>query len=199
MGRGQGWRARIAAIHRQEAIFSWRSRCRPGRIGAFTCISDWRPPKQVARLEWFLEKVTELGVNRISLLATARSERSHWRPDRLQRLLVAAMKQSGQFRLPLLDEGEVRPASLYAEYADLPASRLIATCDWGICNPWLPFTIGKNHVVFLIGPEGDFTPEEVREAGEARFQPVLLGPNRLRTETAGVAVCAQIHVLHEKR
>jgi 16S rRNA (uracil1498-N3)-methyltransferase len=197
-GEGQGWRARISAIHRQEAHLQLEEPLPPRPDWGFHLHIGLAPPKQAARLEWFLEKVTELGVNRISLLATARSDRSHWRPDRLQRLLVAAMKQSGQFRLPLLDEGELRPASLYAEYADIPACRLIATCDWGNLQPLASVYHRENHVVFLIGPEGDFTPEEVREAGEARFQPVLLGPNRLRTETAGVAACAQIHVLHEK-
>lgn len=196
-GRGNGWLARIDRIHRQQVDLRLLQALPPREGWGFCLHVALAPPKQAARLEWFLEKVTELGVDRVSLLHTARSERSQWRADRLHRILIAAMKQSGQFRLPHLDEQEVRPASLWQEYRDTGALRLIATCDWGNLQPLSAVYKPAGQVVILIGPEGDFTPEEVRDATAAGFLPVLLGPNRLRTETAGVAACAQIHTLHE--
>lgn len=196
-GAGTGWQARIEGIHKQEVTLRLLQ-VLPSRGGwGFRLHIALAPPKQAARLEWFLEKVTEIGVDRISLLHAARSERSHWRADRLQRILVAAMKQSGQYRLPLLDAEEMRPSALWQEYRDTETLRIIATCDWDNLRPMSSVYTPARQVVILIGPEGDFTPEEVRDATAAGFLPVLLGPNRLRTETAGVTACAQIHTLHE--
>lgn len=156
------------------------------------------PPKQAARLEWFLEKSTEAGVGRITLLSTERCERSRWRHDRLERILIAAMKQSGRWHLPVLDKDDATLPAFLERYHASDISKLIATCDWGNLRPLSAvYTPGSDSVV-LIGPEGDFTPAEVLAAKESGFAPVLLGPHRLRTETAGVVACAQIMVLNEK-
>lgn len=199
-GRGSGWRAAICSTN-PKGMHLTLEEALPSRPGwGFHLHIGLAPTKQAARLEWFLEKAAEMGVDRISLLGCARGERAHWRHDRLQRILVAAMKQSGQFTLPRLDEGETPLARLLEEYGAMEANKVMATCDWGNIRPLSAvYQPEKTHSLALIGPEGDFTPQEVALARESGFIPVLLGPNRLRTETAGVVVCAQMHILHEAR
>ncbi len=196
-GLGQGWIAEIAHADRKATMLHL--------LEPVSGPASWKgdihialaPPKQAARLEWFLEKVTEIGVDRISMLMTHRTERTRWRFDRLQRILIAAMKQSGQFKLPLLDPEDLTIAQLAALYPDDERLKVIPTCDWGNLPRLSSVYRAGQSVVVAIGPEGDFTPEEIETAIQGGFQPVLLGDNRLRTETAGVMACAQIHTLHD--
>lgn len=145
------------------------------------------PTKQIDRLEWLLEKATEIGVDEISLLRCAHSERKQVRPDRLEKILVAAMKQSLKAYLPKLNE--LKPFPEFMANVSQEASNFIAYVDTDQslhlkdqCQP------GKDTCI-LIGPEGDFHPEEVTLALEQGFRQVSLGPSRLRTETAGVVAC----------
>lgn len=142
------------------------------------------PTKNIERFEWFLEKATEIGVDRITPLWCRHSERTNIRPDRLQKVLIAAMKQSLQPFLPVL-----MPATgleqLVRQEQDRPLGRYIAYMGTGdhlfeACVP------GQDTLV-LIGPEGDFTSEEVALCVTAGFRRVSLGKNRLRTETAAIA------------
>lgn len=195
-GSGRGWTAEITLADRKAAMLTLLDPVpgpSPWGVDIHLALA---PPKQAARLEWFLEKVTEIGVNRISMLATQRTERTRWRFDRLQRILVAAMKQSGQFRLPLLDSEDLTVDQLVDLYPGEDRIKVIPTCDWSNL-PRLSSVYKPGHpIVVAIGPEGDFTPEEVKTAIQGGFQAVLLGDNRLRTETAGVIACAQIHTIH---
>ncbi len=195
-GSGRGWKAEITLADRKATILTLLEEI-PGPVPWGVDIHlAMAPPKQAARLEWFLEKVTEIGVNRISMLTTKRTERTRWRFDRLQRILVAAMKQSGQFHLPKLDLEDLTIEQLVAIYPGEDRIKMIPTCDWGNL-PRLSSVYRPGHAaVVAIGPEGDFTPEEIETAIQGGFQAVLLGDNRLRTETAGVLACAQIHTLH---
>lgn len=143
------------------------------------------PLKNPSRLEWFLEKATELGVVEIVLLRCARTEKDKVRTDRLQAICISALLQSQQAWLPRLEEPVAFPD--YILSCRQPV-RLIAHCEPGekaaiTRLPGFPFS----EAVLLIGPEGDFTPDEIRLALEHGFQPVSLGATRLRTETAGVA------------
>ncbi len=154
------------------------------------------PTKNINRYEWFLEKATEIGVDRITPLHCARSERTRLRSDRLERVLLAAAKQSLKAYLPVLD-----PPAPFAEWLTraerLPAQRFIAYID-----PDVTETLKHNYspgadVCILIGPEGDFSPEEVALARATGFRPVSLGPSRLRTETAALVACHTIHLLNQ--
>lgn len=197
-GQGHGWEATIAVSGKKGVQLALGDRIsdRPG--WGFYLHLAIAPPKSAARLDWFLEKVTELGVNRITLLSTDRTERSKLRHDRLQRVLIAALKQSGQLALPQLDIDFLPFTDLVKRYANRNVNKIMLTCDWGNLRPLSAVYTPGPETVILIGPEGDFTPQEIVVAKDHGFEPVLIGSNRLRTETAGVAVCAQIHVLNEK-
>lgn len=139
--------------------------------------------KNPARMEWLLEKVTELGIGQITPLITARGEKLAVKSDRWRKILVSAMLQSKQFHLPQLNE----PAKPEAVLQGGEESRAIAYCDEQSERRCLRDVVqsGKKTLI-LIGPEGDFTPEEVHLCRQHGAVPVSLGPNRLRTETAGL-------------
>lgn len=139
--------------------------------------------KNAARFEWFLEKATEIGVREIIPLICARTEREKFRADRLHGILVSALLQSQQTWLPLLQE----PRS-FEQVLALPFDRrLIAHCEETERRQLsaLP-AIQTGRQLILIGPEGDFTPQEIEQATAQGFMPVMLGCTRLRTETAGL-------------
>jgi 16S rRNA (uracil1498-N3)-methyltransferase len=138
--------------------------------------------KNTNRLEWFLEKVTELGVSNIHLLQCHRTEKQHFRYDRLNGILIAAMLQSQQTWLPILHEPML--AENLISFASQPI-KLIAHCENDEKMP-LQKIAAKANTLVLIGPEGDFTPQEIELALSKNFTAVSLGNTRLRTETAGV-------------
>lgn len=138
--------------------------------------------KNANRFEWFLEKATEIGVTEITPLICTRTEHSRFRFDRMQQILVAAMLQSQQSWLPVLHE-PVKLASCIA--AATQTQKLIAHCEKN--NKTLLAGIKtENNSLLLIGPEGDFTSQEITMALDKGFEPVSLGNTRLRTETAGI-------------
>jgi 16S rRNA (uracil1498-N3)-methyltransferase len=143
------------------------------------------PTKQIERFEWMLEKCTEIGVDRITPMITARSERTRLRRDRLEKILIAAMKQSKRAWLPRLDEAIDLQDLLQAP---LPAQRIFGWCE-GEREPLTKAYDRSQEALLLIGPEGDFTPEEAMQLKHRSFRPISLGEARLRTETAAVAAC----------
>lgn len=148
--------------------------------------------KNAARLEWFFEKATEMGVTRFVPLLCERTERSHFRYDRMQALLISALQQSRQLWLPHLDAPTALPQFLQQLP---PGNRLLAHCadapKQSLRN--VPHLMQKD-AVLLIGPEGDFTAAEIEAALAAGCQSVSLGTTRLRTETAGVVGAALLCV-----
>lgn len=140
------------------------------------------PLKNVSRLEWFLEKATEIGVRSIQLIQCRRTEKQQVRMDRLQQILVSAMLQSQQVWLPQLT-GPVPFSDALSSVAD---QRYIAHClDTGRAS--LRETVQQaGSKLLLIGPEGDFSPEEIDTALAAGFSAVTLGETRLRSETAAL-------------
>ena len=138
--------------------------------------------KTVSRFEWFLEKATEIGVTEIIPLLCSRTEKQHFRYDRMQQILISAMMQSKQFWLPVLHE----PVSFAKAIASNQYStKLLAHCGEEDKTSVADFRHNTSVQIF-IGPEGDFTKEEIAAAIAAGFQPVTLGNTRLRAETAGV-------------
>ena len=149
------------------------------------------PTKQMERLEWFLEKATEIGIDEITPMLCKRSERDTVRLDRLEKILVSAMKQSLRARLPRLNP--MTPVKKVLENA-VEAQKCIAWCAPEPL-PHLKNTLrGELDTLVLIGPEGDFTPEEVALALEKGFTGVSLGSARLRTETAGLLAVAAVNL-----
>ena len=155
------------------------------------------PPKNMERFEWFLEKATEIGVDRITPLWCQRSERRTLRADRLEKILLSSMKQSAQCFLPRLDPA-IGFRDFIAALGNGGESRFIGYLEEATASPHLfsAYEKGKDALV-LIGPEGDFSPEEVALCKSAGFQLMSLGPNRLRTETAAVCAVQIIAVRNE--
>lgn len=151
------------------------------------------PVKNSSRFEWFLEKATEIGVQEIIPLICQRTEKQHLRIDRLQNILVSAMLQSQQAWLPELSE----PRSFLAVLQSHEGYRkLMAHCVDDDQRVQLASLGSDEHTLILIGPEGDFTLDEIKAALDVGFRPVMLGETRLRTETAGVVAVSLLRNLN---
>jgi 16S rRNA (uracil1498-N3)-methyltransferase len=150
------------------------------------------PLKNEDRLEWFIEKAVELGIDEITPLICSRTEKKRIRKERLEGLILSAMKQSVKAFLPKLNEPVQFSKFIDKEHI---GKRLIACCDTQQERKAITVAARRGEdVLILIGPEGDFTPEEVVLAINNGFTPVHIGPNRLRTETAGVAACCSVYL-----
>ena len=149
--------------------------------------------KNASRFEWFLEKATEIGVQEIIPLLCERTERQHFRYDRMQGIVVAAMLQSQQCWLPNLHQpAAFQQVVVKKEYTDKRIAHCVAEKGKLLINS-VPV---QTAVQILIGPEGDFTSKEILLALQHDYQPVSLGNTRLRTETAGVLASALLMYSH---
>lgn len=154
------------------------------------------PTKHIDRMEWLVEKLVEIGINRFVPLLCAHSERKEIKRERIEKIAISAMKQSLKTWLPQIDE--MTPIkSFIEEFKVSNTMRYVAYCDPEIPRRDLAKEL-KAHTdtVILIGPEGDFSPEEIRSAINSGFIPISLGDCRLRTETAALAACQTIHVVN---
>lgn len=152
------------------------------------------PTKNMDRMEWLAEKATEIGLDSLTFLDCAFSERRVMKTERIEKILISAMKQSLKARLPHV-EGMVRFKDFI--HRDFKGQKFICHC-YKEEKKELKDLVGKDSdAVVLIGPEGDFSEEEVREALKMGFQPVSLGPSRLRTETAALVACHILNLAHQ--
>lgn len=154
------------------------------------------PTKQIDRYEWFLEKATEIGVHEITPLICARSERREVKIDRLEKVVVAAMKQSLKAYKPVIHAPRKFSAFLTDPVqSSLDHRRLIAHCEPGDTKPFLHRLVAPGEsVTVLIGPEGDFSPAEIADALTGGYEAISLGDSRLRTETAAVAASLEVSI-----
>lgn len=147
--------------------------------------------KNTSRLEWFIEKATEIGIHSIYLLACQRSERSKVNRERLDKIIVSAMKQSMRWYKPHLHE-----LTKFSDFCNLEINANKIMGHYHIDNPTIAeIMIPNQQNIMLIGPEGDFTDKETVMAQNAGYQTVNLGNSRLRTETAGVVACTLLNNL----
>ncbi len=193
-GRGGRYSGHLVLQGKREASVALVESVQEGPQPAARIHLGISPLKNPSRLEWFLEKATELGVSAITPLIAQRSEKRHVQRERMERVLVAAMKQSGRSWLPELRE----PVALSRLIQDAGEEcRMIAHCGQGLRKSIGQVLRPGADSLMLIGPEGDFDPSEVELAVTAGFVPVHLGPSRLRTETAGVAAVHWINLIHQ--
>jgi len=151
--------------------------------------------KNSSRNEWLLEKATELGVSSITPLLTTRSEREKFRYDRMKGILVSALLQSQQFHLPVLNE-VMSLQSVLAQYKGAP-QKMVAHCIAEIpVKPVAELLKPALETLVCIGPEGDFTTDEVNLCTDAGCLGISLGTQRLRTETAAMSVCAFFNLIN---
>jgi 16S rRNA (uracil1498-N3)-methyltransferase len=141
------------------------------------------PTKNMERLEWFVEKATEIGITEISLIKCQNSERREVKIERLEKILISAVKQSGRYFMPQLNT-----LVKWTDFLQKNPNGLIAHCREG---EKMKIDTSFQNKVIVIGPEGDFTHEEIELAIGRGYSPITLGENRLRTETAALVACMQ--------
>ncbi|MCM1035503.1 MAG: 16S rRNA (uracil(1498)-N(3))-methyltransferase [Paludibacter sp.] len=193
-GKGTTFEAIITNPHPKHCAFDILTEEKQERAHNFHLHIAIAPTKNIERLEWMVEKCTEIGVDEITPLLCRFSERKTIREDRLEKVMLSAAKQSLTPYLPQLNP--LTPYHDLINRAD-EQQRFIAHCykeDKRLLKTQID--VGKS-VLVLIGPEGDFSEEEVAEALAAGFVPVSLGNSRLRTETAGVVACHTAILINE--
>lgn len=152
----------------------------------FDLIMAVAPTKNASRIEWFLEKATEIGIDEIIPLIADHGERQKIKPDRWEKVLISAMKQSLKAYIPKLSE-PLKIKSIFEKYQH--ANHLIAHCREGEKKHLINVSPKQSVVVIYIGPEGDFSVNEIAFALNNNFTPISLGDERLRTETAALTAC----------
>ncbi len=153
------------------------------------------PTKNLDRMEWFLEKATEMGLDRFIPLKCRFSERKELKTERMRRIAVSAMKQSLKATIPVIEEMQDIKHFLQEPF---DGQKFVAHCFADQPRQLLSKMICPNEKVrVLIGPEGDFSPEEIDLAIKNGYQAISLGEQRLRTETAALASVHTIHLINE--
>ena len=152
------------------------------------------PTKMNDRLEWFLEKATEIGIHEITPIICDHSERKVYKIDRAEKIIQAAMKQSLHYYIPKINE----PIS-FSQFvkSNSDGQKFIAHCEETDKKSFKNEVKKEEKITILIGPEGDFSTKEINLAIKNHFIPVTLGNTRLRTETAALVACHTIALINE--
>ena len=193
-GLGSFYKAPISRAHHKhcevDILETWQQK----PLWNFRLHVAVAPTKNMDRMEWFVEKAAEIGVDAISCLNCRFSERREIKPARLEKILVSAMKQSQKATLPRL-EGMVD----FKAFVSRPfeGRKFIAHCEEGEKPLLRQLYHPGERALILIGPEGDFSPEEIAFAKDNGFEAISLGESRLRTETAALVACHTLHVLNQ--
>ena len=204
-GRGTTYHARIINPHPRHCEFEVLSQEKQEKTHNIYLHVAIAPTKNIERLEWMVEKCTEIGVDEITPLLCRFSERKNLRIDRLEKIILSAAKQSLTPYLPKLNE-LTDFATLMQEYGKEATGerreargldKYIAHCYKDEKRELKDALQKGRDVLILIGPEGDFSEQEVERAIKEGFVPVGLGRSRLRTETAGVVACHTAVLLNE--
>lgn len=195
-GRGLHCKGRITLPHAKHCefeIIDGRFEPNPRNFKLHIAIA---PTKNIERLEWFIEKATEIGIDEITPVVCRFSERKIIKAERLEKIIVSASKQSLKAYFPKLNP-LCSFQDFLVQHKDIYAQQFIAHCYEGE-KPLLKYACKPStDTLILIGPEGDFSPEEVKEAIHLNFQTVSLGESRLRTETAGIVACDTVGFVNQ--
>ncbi len=150
------------------------------------------PTKMNDRFAWFIEKATEIGIDEITPIICDNSERKIIKLERMEKVMVSAMKQSLKYRLPKLNK-----SISFSDFIqkNISGTKFIAHCENTDKKALNKQLVSSINITILIGPEGDFSPKEISKALQHQFIPLSLGQSRLRTETAGIVACNTIGVL----
>ena len=192
-GKGMLYTAVLLEAHPKHCRCSITEKIQQNPCWNFNLHIAVAPTKNMDRMEWFVEKATEIGVNHITFLRCRYSERHEIKLHRLYKIAVSAMKQSGQTTLPRIHE-----MIDFNDFITYPfdGRKLFGHCESGKTALLQdPYPSGRN-VLVLIGPEGDFSREEINNAIASDFLPVSFGPHRLRTETAAIIACHTFHLIN---
>ncbi|WP_299534814.1 16S rRNA (uracil(1498)-N(3))-methyltransferase [Ulvibacterium sp.] len=191
-GKGYLFQAKIllADLKKCSAEIVSTTKKHPKRYALHLAVA---PTKNIDRFEWFLEKATEIGIDEITPILCKRSERKAIKRERLEKIIISAMKQSLQTYLPKLNDP--MPYENFIE--STPEGLLfIAHCENEEKLDLKRRVAPDKDITILIGPEGDFSSSEIKQAYEKGFLPVSLGKNRLRTETAALVGCTIVTTIN---
>ena len=192
-GKGSIYDCELLQAHPKQCVVAIRNTSKVVAKRPFSLHIAFAPSKQMDRNEWFMEKATEIGIDRFTPLLCRHSERKEIKQERLQKVVVAAMKQSLQAYLP-----EIETTTRFEELIERPfqGRKFIAHCH-DLPKKQLASSYKKGEsALILIGPEGDFSEEEVNRAVSLGFEPVSIGETRLRSETASLVSMHIIHVIN---
>ena len=193
-GKGSFYRALLLQANPKSCIVSIEEEMPQQKDWNFDLHLACAPTKNLDRMEWFVEKATEIGIDTFSPLKCRYSVRKNINSTRLEKIMVSAMKQSQKSRLPQFDE-----MIKFEEFIKHPFSgqKFIAHCYDSIKTPLTKACKKNTNTLILIGPEGDFSEEEVAKSIEHGFIPISLGESRLRTETAALVACHTVQVINQ--
>lgn len=193
-GQGFFYRAVIRRAHHKhcevEVIERWEQP-KPWQFRLHIAVA---PTKNMDRMEWFVEKATEIGIDAVTFLTCRFSERREVKTARLEKIMVSAMKQSQKATLPALS-GMTDFKTFVTQPFD--GRKFIAHCEEADKKLLTQLYSPRENALVMIGPEGDFSPEEIALALREGFEPISLGASRLRTETAALVACHTIHVVNQ--
>jgi 16S rRNA (uracil1498-N3)-methyltransferase len=193
-GKGNLYRAELVSASPKECIVEIiETYCEYGKLN-FDLHIAIAPTKNIDRFEWFLEKATEIGISQITPIICEHSERIIVKPERLKKIITSAVKQSLKAYHPVLNEA-IKLKDFLKE--DFKENKFIAHCEKDEKQLLQNVYQKGNNALILIGPEGDFSMNEINAALEKDFIPISLGKSRLRTETAGIIACHTINLINE--
>lgn len=195
-GNGSLYDAELVDAHPKRAMADLSNQRNGYDIRNFKVSIAIAPTKLNERTEWFLEKATEIGVDEVKLFSSYHSERRVANVERFKKIVVSAMKQSVKSKMPLVEEMVPFDKLVKQNY---DGQKFIAWIDDGVKEQLCDLYQKGENALVLIGPEGDFSKEEVALAKENGFVPVSLGEARLRTETAAVVACHTIQLINQMK
>ena len=195
-GKGSFFDAELIDAHPKRAMAELSNQRKGYDNRNFKLSIAIAPTKLNERTEWFLEKATEIGIDEVKLFASYHSERRVANVDRFKKIVIAAMKQSVKSNMPAISE--MQPFDkLVKQYFD--GQKFIAWIDDDVKDQLCDLYEKGSNALVLIGPEGDFSREEVELAKDNGFIPVSLGEARLRTETAAIVACHTIQLINQMK
>lgn len=195
-GKGSLFDAELIDAHPKRAMANLLNRREGYDNRAFKLSIAIAPTKLNERTEWFLEKATEIGIDEIKLFASYHSERRVVNVDRFKKIVVAAMKQSVKSNMPIVEEMQTFENLVRQDFS---GQKFIAWIDEEVKDQLCNLYDKGSDVLVLIGPEGDFSKDEVELAKANGFVPVSLGEARLRTETAAIVACHTIQLINQMK
>lgn len=192
-GVGGYFNAKITTAHHKHCSFEIIDSILDSSLRDYKLHIAIAPTKNIERLEWFIEKATEIGIDEITPIFCRNSERKVVKEERLEKIIISAAKQSLKSHFPILNP----PCSFDLFVKKFQADqKFIAHC-YNDEKAILKSVLKKgSSVIILIGPEGDFSIEEVKEAKNCNYLPISLGESRLRTETAGIVACCSVALVN---
>lgn len=194
-GAGNFYMAKITSAHKTHAGFEVIKKWKEEGSSNSKIHLAIAPTKNIERIEWLLEKAVEIGINEISFIESDHSERRKINLERLNRICVSAMKQSMRASLPKLNE--IIPIKEFLNQKSIIKNQKFI-CHLGENKIQLSSVYQQgNNATILIGPEGDFSDAELKAAYDAGFKEVIIGNNRLRTETAALVAIVHLNLLNQ--